>query len=928
VAARVAPADPSWEDTIERVSRAVVALRVRGTRDFDTERAGGSTGTGFIIDKKNGIILTNRHMVHTGPVIAEAVFLNHEEVPLEPLYRDPVHDFGFYRFDPSKIRYMELAELELRPDRARVGVEVRIIGNDSGEKISILGGTLARLDREAPNYGSGNYNDFNTFYLQAASNTSGGSSGSPVVDRTGAVVGLNAGSRTNTASAFYLPLERVVRAVPYVLRGESPPRGTVQATFRYTPFDELRRLGLTEPAEASARRAFPNNVGLLVVDSVVPGGPAAAALRPGDILLSIAGRPVGSFVDLARALDDNVGVALSAQIERGGRSLDLELAVGDLHAITPSTYLEFSRAILHPLSYMQARSHNVPVRGVYLAQAGYAFGNAGIPARAILLAIDGEPTPDLSALETALAARADGQRVRVRYHTLSDPRQEREAVLRVDRTWHAMRRCTLDPASGDWPCVDSADPPAASAPSPARVAMPSGSSKAARSLARSLVSVYFQVPYPTAGLKSTSYHGAGLVIDAARGLVLTDRDTVPVLLGDLEVGFAGQLRVPGRVVYLHPVHNLAVIQYDPAAVDASSIRAARFIDRDVRPGDRVWQIALDVGGGLVDYETRVAQVGSIALGASRTPRFRDTNLEGFSLTDSITSVGGAIADRRGRVVAGWMSFLDPQRDQAGLRALPAAFLTRLADPVRRGEPVGYRALGVELTSIGVAAARDLGLPESRASDILAVDERDRRLLQVARVWGGTPAEQLLRNGDILLAAQGRTITRMREIESLTSLSAVDLEILRDGAELRVTVPTVEPSGTGVDEIVQWAGLILHDPHREVAAQAGAVSNGVYGAWVWYGTPAYDASLRPTRHLVEIDGEPISSLAEFKELIREQRDGQAVRVTSEALDGRIEVNTLKIDHRFWPAVAFRFEAGRWVRAPLDPTDTPSPPEAQP
>ena len=77
----------------------MVSIKVDSTRAFDTGWNQSSQATGFVVDAKQGLILTNRHVVTPGPVRAEALFLNQEEVDLLPVYRDPVHDFGLFGFE-------------------------------------------------------------------------------------------------------------------------------------------------------------------------------------------------------------------------------------------------------------------------------------------------------------------------------------------------------------------------------------------------------------------------------------------------------------------------------------------------------------------------------------------------------------------------------------------------------------------------------------------------------------------------------------------------------------------------------------------------------------------------------------------------------------------------------------------------------------
>ena len=46
-----------------------------------------------------------------------------------------VHDYGFFTFNPQKLKFMTCSEIELAPEEASVGLDIRVVGNDSGEKV-------------------------------------------------------------------------------------------------------------------------------------------------------------------------------------------------------------------------------------------------------------------------------------------------------------------------------------------------------------------------------------------------------------------------------------------------------------------------------------------------------------------------------------------------------------------------------------------------------------------------------------------------------------------------------------------------------------------------------------------------------------------------------------------------------------------------
>jgi S1-C subfamily serine protease len=385
-----------------------------------------------------------------------------------------------------------------------------------------------------------------------------------------------------------------------------------------------------------------------------------------------------------------------------------------------------------------------------------------------------------------------------------------------------------------------------------------------------------------------------------------------VALGDVTLTFAGSVEIPGRVHYVNPLHNLTVLQYDPALLGDTPLRAARLREATGKPGDKVWVVGLKGDHRVVAQPTEIASIDPVVFPLSRTFRFRQTNLETISLVNPPTDIDGVLADKKGNVVSLWSSFAY-QGGQGAAQTNKGAPIEPVRDMIARlrsGEKL--RSLEAEFVPVPMSAARKLGLPAEWAKRIEKDDPRRRRVMKILRTVAGTPAAAQLKAGDLLLALDGEPMTSFREIERAAQRDSVRVTLWRDKELKEFDMQTVALDGEGLDRVFLWAGALIQEPHRALAAQRGIVPHGVYVAYFGYGSPATRYGLWPGRRIVEVDGKTVEDLDSFVEAVIEKSDRESVRLKTVTWNDAVEVITLRLDNEYWPAYEIRRTDEGWQR----------------
>ncbi|KAI8380011.1 hypothetical protein EDC96DRAFT_434555 [Choanephora cucurbitarum] len=895
----------SWENTIERCIKSIVSISGCRTRGIDTEIPGSYTATGFVVDPERGLILSNRHVVSVSPIKAYAVLCNYEEIELEAIYRDPVHDFGFFKYDPTKVRFLDIPGIELYPQGAKVGQEIRVVGNDAGEKLSILSGTLARLDREAPNYGIGQYNDFNTFYFQAASSTSSGSSGSPVLDKYGRAVALNAGGASTSSSSYYLPLDRTKRALELLQDDRSViPRGTLQTTFQYQSYDALLQLGLSRHMEKRLR-SQQSSEGLLVVKSVLPDGPAYGHLEPGDILLTCNGQLLPKlFVDLEEHLDNAIenGTTVHLTISRADEIKEFNLTVQDLHKITPYRFLEFGGGVLNDLSYQIARSYGLSLQnaGVYVGMAGFILSTARAMRGSVIVGINNQQVRSLDEFVSVVSTIEQGKRVPIRYYSLQRAMKVKVMIAHVDWRWNKFQLATRNDKTGIWD-YQVLKTPLDNMPKEIKditnekTSLKESKATSPQELCKSIVSVDCLPPFMIDGSKNAHSYGAGIVVSMNPPLILCDRDTVPISIGVISVTFDNSMTVSADLVFLHPFYNFAVLKFDPSPVIQAGIdiKVAQLVDKEFEVGDQVTYVGMSGRNEVQVKNTTINDLTAIRTSETKPARWRAINIETFKVTDgNLSSQGGLFADEQGQVRAIWMNF-SVENDQGELSSIFGGVSTSLILPILRQIQAGtspvVKGLDVEFWSLQICNARLIGVTDEWVEKIKQKAKNESRPPSVLYALGITdvssPSGQLLQSGDILLAINHQVVSSISDLCRFHDQDTLVLTILRDGVEKTMEVKTTVHTGQETTAIAGWQGLIVQNTYAAAREQVRTkVPEGVYVASFMLGSPA-QGYLKPGIWITEVDQTPVRTLDEFLEAVKpeviQKKKQDKRRLTKEA-----------------------------------------------
>lgn len=359
-----------WKKAVVSITNQVIKSPYGNTGEF--------YGTGFIIDKKNGIIATNKHVVNHNNINDTSVtFHNGREMLVTVLYSDPQHDFSFLK--TSAPIPDDCNEFKFSSQFPQLNDSVTIIGNNENQGFSIQMGIITSLYETS--------NHFPDQTIRISLNARGGSSGSPIINSKGEVVAIN--YAVDSTYAYALPAHYLNDSISVIKKEQRPSRLDTGAILSYYSLDKAaRHLNFPQDMVSEYLKKFPNSLNkALVVNSILPGSPAENLLMPSDIIWAINGKQVGPNLYEYQKIMDTSTEGVKLTVYRNGKPLEISIRPYDLARHTVKKLLSFDSTILFEVDDFIRLVTGAPIGAVFAVNVERTSGLSNIET----VSIDGSP---------------------------------------------------------------------------------------------------------------------------------------------------------------------------------------------------------------------------------------------------------------------------------------------------------------------------------------------------------------------------------------------------------------------------------------------------------------------------------------------------------------------------------------------------------
>ncbi len=267
-----------------------------------------SVGTGLLIDT-TGLILTNNHVLEQAEQVTVTTWAG-DRFDASIVGRDPKTDLALIRVKPRPGQPTVFPAARMgNSDAAEVGEWVAAIGNPFGLDQTLTVGILSGKGRAL---GNSPYEE----YLQTDASINPGSSGGPLFNISGEVIGLTtAMNPSGQGIGFAIPINQVKLLLPQLLQGKVR-RGWIGVMIQNS-----------SPAPVDGGRV----TGVLITDVMDDSPAAQAGLLRGDVILEFDGAPMAHVRDLPRHVATTaIGKNVAVKLLRRGKPITAAVTVGEL----------------------------------------------------------------------------------------------------------------------------------------------------------------------------------------------------------------------------------------------------------------------------------------------------------------------------------------------------------------------------------------------------------------------------------------------------------------------------------------------------------------------------------------------------------------------------------------------------------------------